>query len=483
MIKLSEKITTGLSIILAAVFSLMAAVTWLAAQSTIIILAPIVLWTLTFFAILAALAGTLAYIAERGEWYATRRVESKRDRSLASNEAAQAKIQTDRAAMKLIFEDRLMDATVRQIETNRIHAGQLGDGAKFSSFPAQIVNQIENSVPLLEAPMEDLDFESVVRESLATRDSGRFIAFGSQGSGKTTLVKHFIQCAIDEVCNAGGDVYVIDPHAPKVVWPFHPSVKIIGAGLDYDSVKAFLFWLIQEKKKRYEAGCGDDNQPLPEPYKPIIVICEEWNGIVDKLVKDDIWDDVNQLLYRDARKASIGFMLITHEHTVGALGLIGKGNLLSGVEYFITLEKDRINRTYNATLGSSFKDKNPYQLSTPGAYHGRMYYSAEQIISERAKTDKYLVIDSRSVTSEPSILDLNVADEPEADEPKEPEPAKAKYHPDVVNAAIDDLLSDDPETFPTKGDVSEAVGITGGSKYKLVINVYNERFAKWESSN
>ncbi len=74
--------------------------------------------------------------------------------------------------------------------------------------------------------------------------------------------------------------------------------------------------------------------------------------------------------------------------------------------------------------------------------------------------------------------------EPEVEPNREPEPVvkPAKYHPDNINAAIDNLLSDNPNLFPTKGDVSAAVGIKGGSKYKIVIAVYEDRKATWQNS-
>ncbi len=74
--------------------------------------------------------------------------------------------------------------------------------------------------------------------------------------------------------------------------------------------------------------------------------------------------------------------------------------------------------------------------------------------------------------------------EPEVELNREPEPVvkSAKYHPDNINAAIDNLLSDNPNLFPTKGDVSAAVGIKGGSKYKIVIAVYEDRKATWQNS-
>jgi len=277
--------------------------------------------------------------------------------------------------------------------------------------PAQITN---DSVPMLEAqPENSLNFEQVARKALASRGAGRFIAFGGMGSGKTTLAKHVVNYAMDEIGNRGGQVYVIDPHAPKIVWG--DGLKVIGAGLDYQGIASFLNWIIEDVKARYEAGCGDDSKPLPEPFKPNFVICEEWAGVIAELQASGNWSDVhNRTFYQDARKAGIGFFLVAHEHTVKALGLQGMSNLLNGVEYFITLGKDAITDQYSATIGQSFKDKSPHTLDTPGPYNGRLYYSAMQIENEKSKTDKYMVID------QPVMPEFIVKD-PDPDPDPEPE--------------------------------------------------------------
>lgn len=64
----------------------------------------------------------------------------------------------------------------------------------------------------------------------------------------------------------------------------------------------------------------------------------------------------------------------------------------------------------------------------------------------------------------------------------ESEEEKAKYHPDNVNEAIDKLLTDTPDSFPTKTDVAQEVDIVGGSKYGLVMGIYDKRFEAWNNA-
>ncbi|KKM15000.1 hypothetical protein LCGC14_1700520, partial [marine sediment metagenome] len=236
-------------------------------------------------------------------------------------------------------------------------------------------------------------------------------------SGKTTLAKWTVQYAIQEIVrNQGGRVFIIDPHAPRVVWG--DSLTVIGAGMDYRSIRAFLDHVKNDIKARYEAGCGDDSAPLPEPFKPNFIICEEWTGVVAELKSKKQWtDEDNRMFYMDSRKAGWGYFLVSHEHTVGSLGLQGMGNLLAGVEYFITLEKDAITGEHSAILGKSFKDKAAYDLITPGAFNGRMYYTADGAEGERSKTNKYLALapPQPAEDEDESILGLDV--EPEANGP------------------------------------------------------------------
>jgi hypothetical protein len=242
------------------------------------------------------------------------------------------------------------------------------------------------------------------------------------GSGKTTLAKHTARLAADIIGQRGGQVFIIDPHAPEVAWD--DSVQVVGAGMDYESIRGFLNHVQSDVKARYKAGCGDDSRPLPKPYKPNFIICEEWTGVIFALRAMKLWSEEDiKTFYMDARKAGWGYLLVAHEHTTKALGLDRLGNLLSGVEYFITLERDAITERHSATLGRSFRDKDAYPLMTPGPFYGPMVYTPAEAATERTKSDKYLTFDDLTFTV--------AKPEPTADEAKVIEAYKALRDGDV----------------------------------------------------
>jgi hypothetical protein len=124
------KLTKEISIILTTVFTFLAAVSWVAASETIRVIAPIIFWAFTTFALLTGVV-TLVSFAE-GD-----RVE----------------LENDQLRTQIRFQSRVMAASARQVERGLIHPAVLGSDAKFSSFPTQVIKQIENgAVPLLEAP-------------------------------------------------------------------------------------------------------------------------------------------------------------------------------------------------------------------------------------------------------------------------------------------------------------------------------------------
>ena len=417
MTRILKEITAGANTLMLLILAAMA-MTWLAAREAVMIVAPILVWMSGALLALAALA--IAYIFI--ERQITARAEIRRDRTIANNQALLSdneiilsNLQTESEALRVESEALLIRSAIVQIGRGRIFPSQLGDGLKFSAYPASIIKDADSDVPLIEAPAEALHFSTVAQKALASRGAGRFIVFGSMDSGKTTLAKWTVQYAIQEIVrNQGGRVFIIDPHAPKVVWG--DSLTVIGAGMDYRSIRAFLDHVKNDIKARYEAGCGDDSAPLPEPFKPNFIICEEWTGVVAELKAKKQWtDEDNRMFYMDSRKAGWGYLLVAHEKTVGALGLTGMGNLLGGVEYFVTLNKNAITSEYSASLGNSFRDKATYDLITPGAFDGRMYYSDVQAEGERSKTHKYLALAPPQPAEDESILGLDV--EPEANGP------------------------------------------------------------------
>ena len=378
---------------------------WLAAREAILLVTPILVWSIGILLIAVSFIAAVSVCVWRLKWLGVRLAELNRDKVLAN-------IDSQRETMRFQAEGALISETIVQVRRGLIYPSRVGNEPRFAPFTT---SAIKNDVPLLEAPPEALRFSTVAQKALSSRGAGRFIVFGSMDSGKTTLAKWTVQYAIQEIVrNQGGRVFIIDPHAPRVVWG--DSLTVIGAGMDYRSIRAFLDHVKNDIRARYEAGCGDDSAPLPEPFKPNFIICEEWTGVIAELKSKKQWtDEDNRMFYMDSRKAGWGYFLVSHEHTVGSLGLQGMGNLLAGVEYFITLEKDAITGEHSAILGKSFKDKAAYDLITPGAFDGRMYYTADGAESERSKTNKYLALAPPPPAEDESILGLDV--EPEANGP------------------------------------------------------------------
>ena len=381
--------------------------TWLAAREAILLVTPILVWSIGILLIAVSFIAAVSVCVWRLKWLGVRLAELNRDKVLAN-------VDSQRETMRFQAEGALISETIAQVRRGMIYPSRVGNEPRFAPFTT---SAIKNDVPLLEAPPEALRFSDVAQKALSSRGAGRFIVFGSMDSGKTTLAKWTVQYAIQEIVrNQGGRVFIIDPHAPRVVWG--DSLTVIGAGMDYRSIRAFLDHVKNDIKARYEAGCGDDSAPLPEPFRANFIICEEWTGVVAELKSKKQWtDEDNRMFYMDSRKAGWGYFLVSHEHTVGSLGLQGMGNLLAGVEYFITLEKDAITGEHSAILGKSFKDKAAYDLITPGAFNGRMYYTADGAEGERSKTNKYLALapPQPAEDEDESILGLDV--EPEANGP------------------------------------------------------------------
>jgi DNA segregation ATPase FtsK/SpoIIIE-like protein len=161
-VKFPFKLTTGIAIVVSTCFLFIGSVSYLAASETIATVAPIAVWVMfTVGLVIAAAIGL-----DKIQWYLLRRAEYRRDQSLAESAGRQAKIVADRDQMKLMFEGRLMAATVRQAEREKIHPDQLG-GVTMSAFPRHIINQIEaQAPPQTRAPLplpDRVDLSQLVR--------------------------------------------------------------------------------------------------------------------------------------------------------------------------------------------------------------------------------------------------------------------------------------------------------------------------------
>jgi hypothetical protein len=311
LLERSFKLTGNIAALLAALLALAAAVTWIAARDAIAIAAPIIAWMFAVCAMLATAVATLAFVVERSEWLATRRAEARRDRTLAKNEAKQSDIASDRAQIHLVAEARMLSATVRQMERGMIHPAALGDG-KFSSFPAQIINQIEaHAAPVASAKLPPkIELSQLIPtgpsiEALAlgieVTDSGlkaltsplaglvHVGVGGSSGWGKSV----FLQCLAIQIALAPelAQMALIDIEGQT----FSPFAALGGDRLRYPladneaDITAILDDLKGEWERRRQlyqrhpsaADLAGYNALAEAPLPPVVMMFDEINMVTD----------------------------------------------------------------------------------------------------------------------------------------------------------------------------------------------------------
>jgi DNA segregation ATPase FtsK/SpoIIIE-like protein len=132
---------------------------YIVAYETLAIVVPPVLYVLAGVAILALLIGGVGGVLG----LSTIGFEMVRTR-LAQLRGQQVEFAA--SAQMAITEQELMRVTIKQIERGIIHAGKLATGTTFSSFPAQIINQIEarsEDAPPPPLP-ERVDLSQLLRE-------------------------------------------------------------------------------------------------------------------------------------------------------------------------------------------------------------------------------------------------------------------------------------------------------------------------------
>jgi hypothetical protein len=301
------------------VFFVLTAVTWLAAREAILFIAPIALYTMAGCAMLAAAVATLAFVVERSEWLATKRTEARRDRALARNEARQSDIASDRAQMHLMAEGRLMAATVRQVENGLIHPAALGDG-KFSSFPAQVINQIEaqSAAPLGEQRQPLLP---------ALVNCPNILIVGGKGRGKTQLLK-WIEC---ERLNRGNVVTVLDSHAQPASW----GGQVIGAGRKYESIAAAMIDLNTMLDNRYnQFSTGKDDFTIIDTFVDEFTLLPKKLKSIGYEIQDYSFSALTE-----GRKVGMNCVWGSHSDRAEALGLKGATDLKECFDAIVYLKK------------------------------------------------------------------------------------------------------------------------------------------------
>lgn len=401
LLTLPFEAVTRLTLMASVILAFFSAVSWLAAKEAILIITPIVIFSFGIMAILAGLVALLSFIVVKTEWLvtrraelrrdtvvktewlATRRAELRRDRTMARNEARQSNIASNRAQVQMVAEARLLGATIKQVERGMIHPAALGDG-KFSSFPAKIINQIEQAaVPLLEAPPQPL------LPAIANCDN--VLIVGGRGSGKTTLLRHL---EIERLQR--GQTIALDSHAVPGQW----SGQYVGAGRKYATIKSAMIALIDKMDSRHNErtrGC--------DSFKAIHTIIDEFTllpGFLKKAADYNIQDYSFPML-TEGRKVEMTCLWGTHSDRAKPLGFEGVTDLKECFDVLVYLKKVKGNYYAICDFGEGKEDIR-YTLPVPFA-------TTTQNIQSLPATTTTITPRIR-----PSVLDMPMARPPTAHE-------------------------------------------------------------------
>ena len=377
MVRVMKEVTAGantLTILIIAVMSL----TWLAAREAVMIVAPILVWTSGILLLVAMLI--IAYIFI--ERQLTSRAEIRRDRTLANNMATQSDNEIILSTLRTKSEVLLIRSTIGQINRDMIFASQLGEGTKFSSFPASIIKDAAGGdVPLLEAPTVEL--------MPTIREMENILIVGGKGCGKTTLLQHL---EVERI--PSGKTIALDSHAVPGQW----AGQSIGSGRAYGLIKNAMMSLISlmdERHKKRTAGV--------ENFTAITTIIDEFT-LLPKLLKKINYDvqEYSFPMLTEGRKVDMSLCWGIHSGGAKSMGLEGAADLKECFDVIVYLKKVKGFYYAICDFGEGKEDR---KYALPGPFNSRNGLFPETLS----------LLEPQPEAASESILDLNV--EPEADEP------------------------------------------------------------------
>lgn len=424
------------SLLLAVIFTTAGIITWIAAKAAVVLVAQILIWTFGVLAILAGLVGVISFGAWRIGWLSLRLVELSRDKTLASNEAHQADIETARSQMHLMAEGRLMAAAVRQVENGLIHPAQLGEGTKFSSFPASVIKQVENEVPLLEAPRQEL--------LPAIRGMQNILIIGGTRTGKTTLMQW-----LETERATDGQTIALDSHAVPGQW----AGQSIGAGREYGMIKNAMIALVNKMDSRHKERTAGKSQ-----FELIHQFIDEFTLLPGYLKKAgyDVQDYSFPLL-TEGRKVGMNCLWGTHSKRAKQLGLEGATDLQECFDVVVYLKKVKGEYYAICDFGEGDEDQ---KYTLPGPFHQTQSLPAPAIAHQPKEIEAPPVA--------PADMAFVV---------KDPEPNRST---DEEMKAIESFVSarDSGDTFYWKDATQLAFGVGKfGKNYTLKLKRILDKFA------
>jgi hypothetical protein len=177
--------------------------------------------------------------------------------------------------------------------------------------PAQLPAELPPAPITVTSPVEPLP-------RLAT---GHVLIAGPSDAGKSTAMRALL---------AGRrNVVALDPHYTDAEG-WGAAVRVIGAGRDYDAIRAYMDGMGRTLKERYEQrrdGRAD--------FEPLTVAVDEMPSIVDAVGRD-IAQTWRQWL-REGRKVGLFLVLATQSTRVRTLGIEGERDLLENFSWVLAL--------------------------------------------------------------------------------------------------------------------------------------------------
>lgn len=360
------------------------AMTWLAAREAVMIIAPILVWTSGILLLIAAL--TIAYIFI--ERQLTARAEIRRDRTIANNMAILSDNEIILSNLRTESEALLIRSAVIQIGRGRIFPSQLGDGIKFSAFPASIIKDADGDVPLIEAPM----IEAPMIELLTSiRGMENVLVVGGKGCGKTTLLQH-----LESERMSGGRTIALDSHSVPGQW----AGQSVGAGREYGLIKTAMIALVSLMDTRHKKRTSGF-----ENFEPVTTIIDEFT-LLPKVLKRIDYDvqEYSFPMLTEGRKVKMALCWGIHSDRAAPMGMKGAADLRECFDVIVYLKK--VKGLYFAIVDFG-EGKEDQKYALPGPFNSQNSSLPEPLSLPEpgAANDSILDLNAEPENSEKMVID------------------------------------------------------------------------------